>query len=583
MKRCGVFVCHCGVNIAGTVDIPRVIAELNQSPEVAYATDYQYMCSEPGQALLTSAIQREKLDRVIVAACSPTMHETTFRKAAQRAGLNPYFCEIANIREQDSWVHQGQPEAATRKAIALVRSMLAKAQLDEPLIPTTLPVVKRALVIGGGVAGLTTAIDIADAGYPVLLVERRPVLGGQLARMDSLYLAGRGSLPFLPAEDLLSQKIHAVTTHRQIQVLTNTMVEAVSGYVGNFSVQLRPAAAGDPDGSAELVRTEEVGAIVLATGYGLYDKRLLAEYGGGQCADVLDSLEFERLLRPDGPTGGRIVRHSDGQLAREVVWIQCAGSRDPELHKPYCSKICCMYVAKQAMRYKERMPDGQAYVFYIDIRSPGKGYEEFVQRAMSEYGVLYLRGKVARVFSQGEKTVVWGVDTLSGHQVEVAADLVVLASAAVPAEGADQLAKVLRVATDENGFFAEAHPKLRPVESLTAGIFLAGAAQFPKDIPETVAQASGAAAKVLALFAQPALSQDPIIAEVDEEICAGCGLCVQACPYDARTLRTWRPVATVNVALCQGCGACAVVCPNKASQVKNLTARQVMEMVEELL
>lgn len=582
MKRCGVFVCHCGVNIAGTVDIPRVVAELNQLPGVVHATDYQYMCSEPGQALLTSAIQRERLDRIIVAACSPTMHETTFRKAAQRAGLNPYFCEIANIREQDSWVHQGQPEAATRKAIALVRSMLAKAQLNEPLTPTTLPIVKRALVIGGGIAGLTAAIDIADAGYPVLLVERQPVLGGHLAEMDSLYLAGSGSSPFSSAESLLRQRIDAVTSQPGIEVLTNTVVEGVSGYVGNFSVQLRPA-GGDPAGGAQLFRSEEVGAIVVATGYELYDKRLLAEYGGGRCANVLDSLEFERLLRPDGPTGGRIVRRSDGHMAREVVWIQCAGSREPELHKPYCSKICCMYVARQAMRYKELTPNGQAYVFYIDIRSPGKGYEEFVQRAMSEYGVLYLRGKVARVFEQGEKTVVWGVDTLSGHQVEVAADLVVLASATAPAEGADQLAKALRVATDENGFFAEAHPKLRPVESLTAGIFLAGAAQFPKDVPETVAQASGAAAKVLAMFAQPALSQDPTVAEVDEEICAGCGLCVPACPYDARMLRSWRPAATVNAALCQGCGACAVVCPNKASRVKNLTTRQVMEMLEELL
>ena len=309
----------------------------------------------------------------------------------------------------------------------------------------------------------------------------------------------------------------------------------------------------------------------------------MTEYGGGRCLDVVDGLEFERMLRADGPTGGRILRPSDGEVPREVVWVQCAGSRDPELHKAYCSKVCCMYVAKQTMLYKQQVPDGQAYVFYIDIRSQGKGYEEFVQRAMEEYNVLYLRGKVSRVFEEDGKTVVWGADTLSDCQVQVAADLVVLATATVPAEGATELAQRLRVAADEHGFFSEAHPKLRPVESLTSGIFLAGAAQFPKDIPETVAQASGAAAKVLSLFAQREMVQEPTIAQVDEEICSGCGLCVPACPYDARAMHDWRPLATVNAALCQGCGACAVVCPNKASLVRNCTARQVLAMVEELL
>jgi len=289
------------------------------------------------------------------------------------------------------------------------------------------------------------------------------------------------------------------------------------------------------------------------------------------------------MLRPDGPTGGEIVRPSDGRVPKEVVWVQCAGSRDPELHKPYCSKVCCMYVAKQTMAYKQRVPNGQATVFYIDIRSQGKGYEEFVQRAMEEYDVLYVRGKASRVFQENGHVVVWGVDTLTDLPLEVDADLVVLATATVPRAGAIELGQMLRVGTDEHGFFSEAHPKLRPVESLTAGIFLAGAAQFPKDIPETVAQASGAAAKVLKLFSQRQMVQDPTIAYVDPEICSGCGLCVPACPYEARTMHPWRHIAEVNSALCQGCGACAVVCPNKACQVRNLTQRQVLEMMEAYL
>ena len=281
-------------------------------------------------------------------------------------------------------------------------------------------------------------------------------------------------------------------------MLTNAEVVEVGGYVGNFVVKVEQQ--GEP--AVQVPYTFDIGAIVVATGYDLYGQQHLGEYGGGRYPDVIDGLQFEEMLRPDGPTGGQIRRPSDGQVPKEVVWVQCAGSRDPELHLPYCSKVCCMYVAKQAMAYKQQVPDGQATVFYIDIRSQGKGYEEFVQRAMEEYDVLYVRGKASKVFQENGHVTVWGVDTLTGLPVEVEADLVVLATAMVPRADAQELGQRLRVSTDEHGFFSEAHPKLRPVESLTAGIFLAGAAQFPKDIPETVAQASGAAAKVLSLFSQ---------------------------------------------------------------------------------
>jgi len=572
VKRIGVFICHCGINIAGTVDVERVAEEMRTYPGVAYAVDYKYVCSDPGQNIIREAIREHHLDGVVVAACSPTMHEATFRKTVTSEGLNPYQCEIANIREQCSWVHQAVPAEATAKAIEIIKTVVEKVRYDESLVPLTLPLIKRALVIGGGIAGLQAALDIADAGYPVVLVEKAARLGGHVAQLSGTYLN------FDAAPDMLASMIERVEKHPRIQVLTEAEVQEAGGYVGNFTVKVSQPPISNPQSLSF-----DVGAIIVATGYELYPKERLGEYGGGKYPDVIDGLQFERMLASNGPTGGEIRRPSDGRVPQEVVFVQCAGSRDPELHKPYCSKVCCMYVAKQAIMYKQRVPQGQAYVFYIDIRSQGKGYEEFVQRAMADYDVLYLRGKVSKVFAEDGKVVVWGVDTLTGRLVEVMADLVVLATAIVPGAGARDLGQRLRISVDEHGFFSEAHPKLRPVESLTAGIFLAGAGQFPKDIPETIAQASGAAAKVLQLFSRREMVQEPTIAYVNEEACAGCGLCVATCPYEARTMHPWRPIAVVNQALCQGCSACVAVCPNKACSVHNFDTAQVLAMMEALL
>jgi len=567
MARVGVFVCHCGLNIASTVDVQRVIEALRDCPGVAFAADYKYMCSDPGQMLIQLAIAEHDLDGVVVAACSPGMHESTFRKAAAAAGLNPYRVEIANIREQVAWPHQRVPEEATRKAIETVRTIVEKVRYDQPLIPFTLPIVKRALVVGGGIAGLTAAQIIADAGYPVVLVERSGRLGGRMAQLAPLYLN------FDDSGKLLEERLAAAGQHPLIQVLTNAEVVGFGGYVGNFVVRVTNLPIYQ---STDF--TFDIGAVVLATGFDLYAPENLPEYGGGRYPDVVDSLQFERMLKE-----GEITRPSDGRVPREVVWVQCAGSRDPNLHRSYCSKICCMYVAKQATAYRRAVPQGQAYVFYIDIRSQGRGYDEFVQRAMEEFGVVYLRGKVSKIIERDARLEVWGADVLSGKSVRVPADLVVLALAAVPSAGSDALGRLMRVATDESGFFAEAHPKLRPVESLTAGIYLAGAAQFPKDIPETVAQGSGAAAKVLQLFARHEMVAEPTIAAVNERLCVGCGLCVPACPYEARALHAWKKLATVNPALCQGCGACAAVCRNKATAVRNMTTGQVLAMMEAVL
>jgi heterodisulfide reductase subunit A2 len=590
MRKIGVFICHCGINIAGTIDVERVAAALRSYPGVAFTTTYKYTCSDPGQQIIRDAIHDYALDGAVVAACSPAMHEVTFRRTAAAAGLNPYLLECANIREQCSWVHARDGARATDKALLTIQSMVEKVKRNEPLDPLSLPLTKQVLVIGGGVAGLTAGLDLADAGYPVILVERSECLGGHMADLSGTYLN------FAAAPDLLQRRIARVLEHPNIQVLTHAQVQQVDGYVGNFQARIEwadtpgrvPHLFGRPVDTSQQVGnsrqgervsgTFDVGAIIAATGYTAYSLARLPEYGGGYVRDVVDGLTFESMLAP----GHELRRPSDGRVPRAVVFIQCAGSRDPELGVPYCSKVCCMYTAKQAMLFKERVPDGQAYVFYIDIRSAGRGYDEYVQRAMSEYHTVYLRGKVSKIYRDGDKVIVWGSDTLSGRAVEIAADLVVLATPMAAADGAAELAQRLHISADADGFYNEAHPKLRPVESLTAGVFMAGAGQGPKDIPETVAQAGAAAAKVMQLFSRDELQAEPAIAQVAPDLCAACGLCVAACPYGARQIDALLHVATVNAALCQACGACAVACPNKATTVRNWTVGQVLAMADVL-
>ncbi len=643
MKNIGVFICHCGVNIAGTVDVKRVAEELSTYPGVAHSEAYIYMCSDPGQNLITDAIKEKNLQRVVVSCCSPTLHETTFRNACKSAGINPFLCEIANIREQCSWVHTDM-EKATRKAIKITRSTVERVRRNEPLEPISVPVTRRALVIGGGIAGIQSALDLANSGYEVILVERTPSIGGHMIQLSETF-------PTLDCSQcILTPKMVEVSKHPRIKLMTYSEVQEVTGYVGNFKAKILkkptyvdadkcnlcdectkvcpivvpnefdigltgrraiyipfpqaipasysidaascpgflPIACGkcgdvceakaiDYDMKPENVE-EEVGTIITATGYDLYDKEMMAEYGYGKYADVVDGLQFERLLSASGPTGGKILRPSDHQVPKEVVFIQCVGSRDPELHCAYCSKICCMYTAKHAMLYSHNVHGGQAYIFYIDIRSGGKDYEEFVQRAVEEDRVIYLRGKVSKIFEEKGKIKVWGVDTLTGKDVEINADMVVLALAMRPSKGAQELAKKLKIAVNKDGFLSEAHPKLRPVESVTAGMFLAGAAQAPKDIPEAVAQASGAAAKAITIMSQERLFHSPTVARVNLNLCSGCGMCVDVCPYEALTLAEGK--AEVNDVLCEGCGTCAATCLRAAIQTRNLTPLQVHEMIK---
>jgi heterodisulfide reductase subunit A2 len=571
MSRIGVFICHCGHNIAGTIDVNAAVEAVKSHPDVVFAVDYKYMCSDPGQALIKKAIAEHQLDGVVVAACSPAMHETTFRRAVAAAGVNAFRCECANIREQVSWVHQNEGAAATEKAIAIARSVVEKTTLDEPLEPISAPVTPKLLVIGAGIAGMQACLDVADAGYPVVLVERSDVLGGKMAQLSGTYLN------FTAAPGMLDKIVQRVAAHPNIQVITRAEVSQVDGYVGNFKAVVRSADVESEGAPVDF--TFDVGAIVVATGWERYAQSRLPEYGGGEIPDVVDGLAFEAMLK----NGGIPRRPSDGKVPQQVVFVQCAGSRDPERGVPYCSKVCCMYVAKQALLYKERVPSGQLYVFYIDIRSAGKGYDEYVQRAQTEARALYLRGKVAKIFRDGDKVIVWGADTLSGRALEISADLVVLATPMAPDPSSVDLGQRLHVSTDSSGFFTEAHAKLRPVETLTAGVYLAGTAQGPKDIPETVAQASGAAAKVLQLFSHDQMTVSPLVATVTAEVCAGCGACVPACPYGARSLHPLWHIATVNASLCQGCGACVTACPNKASQVHNWRPDQILAMLDEVL
>ncbi len=654
MQKIGVFVCHCGTNIAGSVDVKAVAETLGREPGVVFAADYPYMCSEAGQSLIRNAIRTHGLTGVVICSCSPRMHEATFRKAVAAEGLNPYLLEVANIREQCSWIHKNKEEA-TEKAIVLGRAAIAKVMLNTPLHAGESPVVKRALVIGGGIAGIQTALDIAEAGFEVDIVEKEPTIGGKMAQIDKTF-------PTLDcAACILTPKMVECAQNEKIRIFAYSEVESVKGFVGNFRVTIRkkarfvdetkctgcglctekcptknvpnafnlglntrgavyiPFAQAVPkiatidadyckmlkDGKCgvcakicsagaidyqqkDRMIEQEYGAIVVATGYRPIKLDAYDEFAYSQSKDVITSLELERLMNAAGPTGGTLLRPSDGTHPKKIVMVQCVGSRCADARgKSYCSKICCMYTAKHAMLIRDKYPDTDVTVFYIDVRTPGKNFDEFYRRAVEEYGVHYIKGMVGKVAVEGDKLMVQGSDLLNNEQVRIAA----LAAAVEPDPSARALATMLTASMDTNDFFTEAHPKLRPVESPTAGIFLSGACQGPKDIPETVAQASASAAKVIGLLAKDKLTCNPCVAHPDEMLCSGCSSCEKVCAYGAityldkefrmpdRTTKV-RRVASVNAAICQGCGACTVACPSGAMDLFGFSSSQIMAEVD---
>jgi len=657
MPKIGVFVCWCGSNIAATVDVKKVAEAVKEEPGVVYTADYQYMCSEAGQSMIRKAIKENGLTGVVVCSCSPRMHETTFRKAVVAAGLNPYMVEIANIREQCSWIHKDKEEA-TEKAVILARTAIAKLNLNQPLTAGESPVVKRALVIGGGIAGIQSALDIAEAGYEVDIVEKSPTIGGKMAQLDKTF-------PTLDcAACILTPKMVDAAQNEKINLYTYSEVESVSGFVGNFNVKIKkktryvkeelcsgcgvctekcpsrksknefnegldnrgaiyipfaqaipnvpvidtsaclrfktgkcgicakncPADAINFEQQDEIIE-RQYGAIVVATGYKLISLENFDEYSYTQCPDVVTSLEFERIMNAAGPTKGQLIRPSDKTHPHTIVFVQCVGSRDTSGRgKPYCSKVCCMYTAKHAMLVREKYPDTEVYVFYIDVRTPGKNFEEFYRRAVEQYGVNYIKGMVGKIAEKNGKLIVQGSDLIANEQVVIEADMVVLAAAIEPDPSARSIATMLTASIDTNNFFTEAHPKLRPVESPTAGIFLSGVCQGPKDIPETVAQATAAAAKVIGLLSKEKLLSNPCVSSSDEMLCSGCSNCEKVCPYGAISFidKTFkiagkteaRRVAKVNEAICQGCGACTVACPSGAMDLKGFTNKQILAEVD---
>lgn len=664
--KIGVFICHCGENIGRTVDCPRVAKACEWLPGVEVSIDYKYMCSDPGQNMIKKEIIDKKLDAIVVGSCSPHMHEKTFRKAAVAAGINPFLVEISNLREHCSWVHD-DIESATEKAIEMVRMSVEKVKRNQPLTTIEVPVTKRTLVIGGGIAGIQAALDVANAGYEVVLVEKEPSIGGHMSQLSETF-------PTLDCSQcILTPRMVEVYQHPKIKLMTFSEVEKVEGFIGNFTVTIRNKARHIDESKCtgcglcitkcpikkkaynsfeenlahrpavyvpfpqavpnipvidetvcthykngkcgicvtvcgreaisfdqqDKIVTEEVGAIIMATGYKLYniDKKPddsiykgYGEYGYGKYKDVVDGLQFERIASASGPTEGEFKRPSDGKEPKKIVFIQCVGSRDESKGFSYCSKICCMYTAKHAMLYKHKVHDGEAYVFYMDIRSGGKMYDEFVRRAIEEDGVKYIRGRVSKITEEDGKYIVKGEDTLAGMPITIEADMVVLATAMIAQPDASTLAQTVGIPYDKHGFFNEAHPKLRPIESTTGGVFLAGACQSPKDIPESVAMASAAAAKAMVLFGSDKLEREPVVAKVNADLCAGCFLCKKVCPYGAVEVRevktrdgvVIREIAYVNEGLCQGCGTCTASCPSKSVELAGFNNEEIFAQIAAL-
>ena len=654
-EKVGVYVCHCGTNIAGTIDVEDVSVWAGEQPNVEVARNYKFMCSSLGQDLIEEDIKEKGLTRVVVAACSPHMHEKTFRGACERAGMNPFLFEMANVREHDAWTTKDK-QAATDKAKALVNGAVQRVVHHQPLELMPVEINPNTLIVGGGIAGISAALELADAGHHVYLVEREPSIGGHMAQLDKTF-------PTLDCSAcILTPRMVEVGQHDNITLLTYSEVEKVDGYLGNFVVNVRKKAryvdeehctgcaiciekcpfkvvddvfeAGlgerkviyrpfpqavpkypviDTENCVYFLRgkckacqifcpTEpnsidfeqedeilqfEVGNIIVATGYDLFDVGKIPQYGYGRLANVFTSLEFERMVNAAGPTSGKVVLRDMETAPESVAIIHCVGSRDENYHE-YCSKVCCMYSLKFAHLIHERLPDADVYNCYIDMRTPGKGYEEFY-RCLLEEGTHFIRGKVAdvtdaaRTSEEEGKIIVQVEDTLIGKQRRIPVDMVILSPAMEARHDSRDVTQLFKMGCDFDGFFVERHPKLDPVATMTEGIFIAGACQGPKDVPDSVAQGAAAAARVAGLINLSTVMVEPVRASVNREACSGCRICNNLCPYNAIIFHDDLEVSEVITALCQGCGTCVAACPSAAINGAHFTNDQLLSQIEGLL
>lgn len=645
--KIGVYICDCGVNIAGVVSVPDLVEYAKTLPNVEVAQEYKFFCSDVGQKMIKEDIEAGKVNRVVVAACSPRMHEPTFRIACKEAGLNQFLFEMANIREHSTWVHMKEPEGAYETAKDHIRMAIAKARGLVPLEVQKVQVEPSCLIIGGGIAGMNAALDLATEGYKVYLVERTPTIGGHMAQLDKTF-------PTMDCSScILTPKMSEVSREKNIELLTYSEVVEVTGYIGNFEVtilkkphyvdQVKCTACGicvdscpvtvgnefdlglgtrkaiyvpfpqavpgeytiDMDNcikcgicaridvcEPEAINFDEepeylkvkVGTIIVATGWDLYDPTELKQYGYGKYPNVITGLQMERLLSSFGPVIGKPVRPSDLKEPHSIAFLQCVGSRNfREGGNKYCSRVCCMYATKQARQYKEKHPDADVYIFYMDVRAFGKGYEEFYESAGRNFGINYIRGRIAEVSEdEDHNIIIRSEDTLLQQPIELKVDLFVLSAGLEPRADADKITSLLRIQKSSDGFFLEAHPKLRPVDTLTEGIFIAGVAQGPKDIPDAVAQAKGAASSAAGLMAKGEVEIEPFFAVVRPERCIGCGMCVENCAYGAIEIvddKRFGTVAEINEALCKGCGACSGNCRCSAIDIKGFTAEQIYSII----
>jgi len=654
MPKIGVYICHCGLNIAGVVDVAQVVEYAKSLPNVVVAKNYTYMCSEPGQRMIKEDIKTYGLDRVVIGTCSPRMHEETFRRAVAEAGLNSYLLEIVNLREHVSWAHSDEPEKATEKSKDLIRMGVARARLLEPLEKKKVSVERSALVVGGGIAGIQSALDLADAGLRVYLVEKAPSIGGRMAQLDKTF-------PTLDCSAcILTPKMVDVAKHPNIMLLTNSEVTSVKGFVGNYEITIvkkpryvdEKACVGcelctkvcpvkipdefneglsetraiqiyspyavpkvaiinpkhclrlrfDKDVCGKCVQACEakaikfdqqpetiqlkVGGIVIAVGSEVFDASQMAELGYGHCKNVISNIEFERLVNASGPTGGKIVCPSDGKTPKTVVFVQCVGSRDKRFHE-YCCRVGCMATLKQAILTREHLGRNvNIYVCFNDMRAFGKGYDEFYRRAR-DLDINFVAGLPSDIRYDTDGTLHFDVyDKGTNKLLELRPDLVILANGLVPNRDLGKIGELFHVSRSADGFLLEAHPKLRPLESAVSGIFLAGACQGPKDIPDTVAQASGAAAKVIDLLASGEIELEPLKAVVDGDLCSGCRICESVCPFLAVEMKTEKMdkkeklKADIVEAMCQGCGLCVAACPTGAIKMRHYTDEQVLAQVQ---